>query len=90
MAEHDQEGMRETIEALFFEHITKETYRQWYEQAVVELAQTLEEGETGVPSWEVRQIVTRRVLLHLAERTSGAVSDSFGAVASEYRKRKDE
>ena len=90
MAEHDGERMRETIEALMSEHITQETYEQWRREASQEVREKLEEGETGVSLAEVQRLVTRRVLLHLAERTSGAVSDSFRAVASEYRKREDD
>jgi hypothetical protein len=84
VAEHD----RGTIEALFQEHISREVYEAWYREAVDELlADSVEEG---VPLAEVRQIVTRRVLLHLASVTSGQMSDSFRNVASEFRKREDE
>jgi hypothetical protein len=57
---------------------------------VDELADSVEEGEAGVPLAEVRQLVTRRVLLHLASVTSGQMSDSFRNVASEFRKGEDE
>jgi hypothetical protein len=92
VGEHDQ-GARQTIEALFQEHISREVYEAWYREAVDELlAQTTEEGEAGVPLAEVQRLVKRRTLLHLAERTSGALSHSFRNVASEFkfRRRGDE
>ena len=80
MAEHDQDGMRETIEALMSEHITFETYEQWRREASQEVTEKLEAG-AAIPSWEVRQIITRRTLLCLAERTTGEVSDAMRSVA---------
>lgn len=80
MGEHDQEGMRETIEALMSEHITFETYEQWRREASQEVRDTLPEG-AAIPSWEVRQIIKRRTLLCLAERTTGEVSDAMRSVA---------
>jgi hypothetical protein len=71
VAEHDGERMRETIEALMSEHITFETYDQWRKEASQEVRD----------SWEVRQIITRRTLLCLAERTTGEVSDAMRSVA---------
>jgi hypothetical protein len=62
VAEYDQERMRETIEALMSEHITFETYEQWRREASQEVREKLEEG-AAIPSWEVRQIITRRTLL---------------------------
>ena len=73
MAEHDQERMRETIEALMSEHITQETYEKWRREA---------SQEVRAP-WEVRQIITRRTLLCLAERTTGEVSDAMRSVAQQ-------
>ena len=71
MGEHDQERMRERIEALMSEHITFETYERWRTEASQEVRDP----------WEVRQIITRRTLLHLAERTTGEVSDAMRSVA---------
>ena len=89
MAEHDGERMRETIEALMLEHITFETYEQWRREASQEVREKLEEG-AAIPSWEVRQIITRRTLLCLAQRTTGEVSVAMRNVASESRKIGDE
>ena len=74
------ERMRETIEALMSEHITFETYEQWRREASQEVRDELEEG-AAIPSWEVRQIIKRRTLLRLAERTTGNVSDAMRSVA---------
>jgi len=71
VAEYDGERMRETIEALMSEHITVETYEQWRREASQEVRD----------SWEIRQIITRRTLLCLAERTTGEVSDAMRSVA---------
>jgi hypothetical protein len=89
VGEHDQEGTRQTIEALFQEHITQETYEQWRREASQEVREKLEEG-AAIPSWEVRQIITKRTLLHLADRTTGEVSDSMRRVAREFGKRGDD
>jgi uncharacterized membrane-anchored protein len=80
VAEHDGERMRETIEALMSEHITQETYEQWRKEASQEVRERLEDG-ADIPSREVRQIITRRTLLCLAERTTGEVSDAMRSVA---------
>jgi hypothetical protein len=71
VGEHDQEGTRQTIEALFQEHISREVYEQWRREASQEARE----------AWEVRQIITRRTLLCLAERTTGEVSDAMRSVA---------
>ena len=75
MAEHDGERMREIIEALMSEHITQEIYEQWRREASQEVRD----------AWEVRQIITRRTLLCLAERTTGEVSDAMRSVARQLR-----
>lgn len=72
------------------EHVTQETYEEWHQEAVDEVRDTLPEGETAIPLGEVRQIVTRRTLLHLADRTTGEVSDAMRRVAREFGKRGDE
>jgi hypothetical protein len=88
VGEH-RDGMRETIEALMSEHITQETYEQWRREASQEVREKLEEG-AAIPSWEVRQIITKRTLLHLADRTTGEVSHAMRRVAREFGKRGDE
>jgi hypothetical protein len=85
VAEHDGERMRETIEALMSEHITFETYEHWRRRASQEVREKLEEG-AAIPSWEVRQIIRRRTLLCLAERTTGEVSDAMRSVARQLGK----
>ena len=89
MGEHEQEVMRETIEALMSEHITFETYEQWRREASQQVREKFEEG-AAIPSWEVRQIITRRTLLCLAERTTGEVSEAMRSVARECGKRGNE
>jgi hypothetical protein len=83
-------GMREILEAVLAEHVTNETYEEWFREAADEVEDALPEGETAIPREEVRQIVTRRVLLHLAERTTGEVSDAMRSVARECGKRGNE
>ena len=80
VAEYEGERMRETIEALMSEHITFETYEQWRREASQEVREKRQEG-AAIPSWEVRQIITRRTLLCLAQRTTGEVSDAMRSVA---------
>ena len=80
MAEYDGEMMRERIEALMSEHITFETYEQWRREASQEVTEKMEEG-AAFPSWEVRQIIKKRTLLCLAQRTTGEVSDAMRSVA---------
>jgi hypothetical protein len=83
--------MREILEAVLQEHLTNETYEEWFREAADEVEDALgTEGETAIPREEVRQIVTRRVLLHLAERTTGEVSDAMRSVARECGKRGNE
>jgi hypothetical protein len=79
--------MRQILEAVMAEHVTQETYEEWHQEAVDEVRDTLPEGETAIPLGEVRQIVTRRTLLHLADRTTGEVSDAMRRVAREFGKR---
>jgi acetamidase/formamidase len=54
---------------------------------VVGVATEGEEITNAMPREEVRERVTRRVLLHLAERTTGEVSDAMRSVARECGKR---
>jgi hypothetical protein len=82
--------MREILEAVLQEHVTNETYEEWFREAADEVEDALPESETVVPTWEVRERVRRRVLLHLAERTTGEVSDAMRSVARECGKRGDE
>jgi len=82
--------MREILEAVLQEHVTNETYEEWFREAADEVEDAQPEGETAIPREEVRQIVTRRVLLHLAERTTGEVSDAMRSVARECGKRGNE
>jgi hypothetical protein len=82
--------MREILEAVLQEHVTNETYEEWFREAADEVEEALPEGETAIPPWEVRELVRRRVLLHLAERTTGEVSDAMRSVARECGKRGDE
>jgi hypothetical protein len=84
-------GMREILEAVLQEHVTNETYEQWFREAADEVEGALDtEGETAIPREEVRERVRRRVLLHLAERTTGEVSDAMRSVARECGKRGNE
>jgi hypothetical protein len=76
--------MRETLEALMMEHITEERYAELRREAVDEVRDTLPEGETAIPLGEVRQIVTRRVLLLLASVTTGEVSHAMQRVARQF------
>jgi hypothetical protein len=85
LAEYDGERMRQTIEALMSEHITQETYEQWRREASQEVSEKRQEG-AAIPSWEVRQIIRRRTLLCLAERTTGEVSDAMRSVARQLGK----
>jgi hypothetical protein len=90
-SERKETRMRQILEALMSEHITQETYEQWRKEATDDLlADSLEEGGAGVPLAEVQRLVMRRVLLHLAQRTTGEVSVAMRNVASEFRKRGDE
>jgi hypothetical protein len=82
--------MREILEAVLQEHVTNETYEEWFREAADEVEDALPESETVVPTGEVRERVRRRVLLHLAERTTGEVSDAMRSVARECGKRGDE
>jgi hypothetical protein len=83
--------MREILEAVLQEHVTNETYEEWFREAAEEVEDALgTEDETAIPRWEVRERVRRRVLLHLAERTTGEVSDAMRSVARECGKRGDE
>ena len=83
--------MREILEAVLQEHVTNETYEEWFREAADEVEDALgTEDETAIPPWEVRERVRRRVLLHLAERTTGEVSDAMRSVARECGKRGDE
>jgi hypothetical protein len=84
--------MREILEAVLQEHVIFETYEEWFREAADEVEDALgTEGETAVPPWEeVRERVRRHVLLHLAERTTGEVSDAMRSVARECGKRGDE
>jgi hypothetical protein len=67
-----------------------ETYEEWFREAADEVEDALgTEGETAIPPWEVRERVRRRVLLHLAEGTTGEVSDAMRSVARECGKRGD-
>jgi hypothetical protein len=84
-------GMREILEAVLQEHVTNETYEEWFREAAEEVEDALgTEGETAIPREEVRERVRRRVLLHLAERTTGEVSDAMRSVARECGKRGNE
>jgi hypothetical protein len=83
--------MREILEAVLQEHVTNETYEEWFREAAEEVEDALgTEDETAIPRWEVRERVRRRVLLHLAERTTGEVSDAMRSVARECGKRGNE
>jgi len=83
--------MRGILEALLQEHVTNETYEEWFREAAEEVEDTLgTEGETVIPWEEVRERVRRRVLLHLAERTTGEVSDAMRSVARACGERGDE
>ena len=82
--------MREILEAVLQEHVTNETYEEWFREAADEVEEALPEGETAIPPWEVRERVRRRVLLHLAERTTGEVSDAMRSAAWKFGKRGDE
>jgi hypothetical protein len=89
-SERKETRMRQILEAVMAEHVTQQTYEEWHREAVDEVRDTLPEGETAIPLGEVRQIVTRRTLLHLADRTTGEVSDAMRRVAREFGKRGDE
>jgi hypothetical protein len=83
--------MREILEAVLQEHVTNETYEEWFREAADEVKEALgTEGETTIRPGEVRERVRRRVLLHLAERTTGEVSDAMRSVARECGKRGNE
>ena len=82
--------MRGILEAVLQEHVTNETYEEWFREAADEVEEALPEGETAITPSEVRERVRRRVLLHLAERTTGEVSDAMRSVARECGKRGDE
>jgi len=79
--------MREILEAVLAEHVTNETYEEWFREAANEVEDALPEGETNIPIAEVRQIVRHRTLLHLADRTTGEVSDAMRSVARKVGKR---
>jgi flagellar biosynthesis/type III secretory pathway protein FliH len=90
-SERKETRMRQILEAVMAEQIDQETYEEWRKEATDDLlADSLEEGGAGVPLAEVQRLVMRRVLLHLAQRTTGEVSVAMRNVASEFRKRGDE